>query len=410
MNRITFPFFLLLILPISLLISTGVAEISVIIICLIFLFKIINGKKWKIFDNKLFYLLFVLWLYLIINFLISGNYQLENFSFRGLSFIKYIIFIFAFIYFIKNKINRLLSFWSIILIIVLIDIYFEFFFGYNLIGIKSYDNTRIASFLGNELKIGHFLLGFSLLCFGFFFEKIANNSINLKLFGFIILLSIIIASFLTGERSNFLKTLFCSLIILFFLEQKFLKYKIIFIISLIIIILTTFKFSPNLNIRFYGQIISNITKKGIIETIKETQHGAHYYTAIEIFKKNIFFGIGNKNFRIECSKTDYYNPNYLRSDVRCSTHPHQIYLEFLSEHGLVGSFILLSTIFYITIGNIKVFLKKRNTVHLASIIFIISTFIPIIPSGSFFVSFDATIFWLNFAIMNYFGLNYFTKR
>jgi len=81
----------------------------------------------------------------------------------------------------------------------------------------------------------------------------------------------------------------------------------------------------------------------------------------------------------------------------------------LSEHGLVGTLIILYVIFYILIGNIKVFLVKRNYIHLASIAFILSTFLPIIPSGSFFVSFDATIFWLNFAIMNYFGLNYFSK-
>ena len=197
---------------------------------------------------------------------------------------------------------------------------------------------------------------------------------------------------------------------LFFFDKKFIKYKIIFGVSAVILMITFLTLSPKLNIRFKGQIINNLEKKGIIESAKETQHGAHYYTAIEIFKKNIFFGIGSKNFRIECAKKDYYNPNFLRSEERCSTHPHQIYLEFLSEHGIVGTLIILYVIFYILIGNIKVFLVKRNYIHLASIAFILSTFLPIIPSGSFFVSFDATIFWLNFAIMNYFGLNYFNKQ
>jgi O-antigen ligase len=406
----TIPFFIILILPISLLISTGVSEFSVIVVSLFFLTKILIGKKWKILKNKIFFLLLILWVYLIINFAISENYQLNNFSFRGIFFIKYILFIFAFIYFIKDRINKVLCAWSIILIIVLIDIYFEFFIGHNLIGIKSNDPTRIASFLGEELKIGYFLLGFIFLCLGFFLQSIPKNSIKLKLWALFILLAILIGSFITGERSNFIKTLFCCLIMLFFFDKKFIKHKIIFLVAAITLIITTLTFSSKLNIRFNGQIINNIEKKGIIESVKETQHGAHYYTAIEIFKKNIFFGVGSKNFRIECAKKDYYNPNYLRSEERCSTHPHQIYLELLSEHGIVGTLIILYVIFYILIGNIKVFLVKRNYIHLATIAFILSTFLPIIPSGSFFVSFDATIFWLNFSIMNYFGLNYFNKR
>ena len=410
MNSINFSFFLILFLPISLLIGTGVSEFCVVAVSLFFLGKVIIEKKWELFRNKIFFLLFILWIYLVINFLISGNYQLSNFSLRGLSFIKYILFIFFFVLFTKNEINKILYAWSIILTIVLIDVYFEFFIGHNLIGLKSYDPTRIASFLGNELKIAHFLLGFSFLCLGFFLQSFSKESRKKKLLALFILLLILIGSFITGERSNFIKTLFCSLIVLFFFDKKFIKYKIIFGVSAIILIITGLTLSPKLYERFNGQIINNIEKKGIIESVKETQHGAHYYTAIEIFKKNIFFGIGNKNFRIECAKKDYYNPNYLRSEERCSTHPHQIYLELLSEHGIVGTLIILYVIFYILIGNIKVFLVKRNYIHLASIAFILSTFLPIIPSGSFFVSFNATIFWLNFAVMNYFGLNYFNKR
>jgi hypothetical protein len=45
------------------------------------------------------------------------------------------------------------------------------------------------------------------------------------------------------------------------------------------------------------------------------------------------------------------------------------------------------------------FNKKQNPIQLGAILFVTSTFIPLIPSGSFFTSFDATIFWFNYAIM-----------
>ena len=93
------------------------------------------------------------------------------------------------------------------------------------------------------------------------------------------------------------------------------------------------------------------------------------------------------------------NSDFKYSERRCSTHPHQIYLELLSEHGLVGTTIILFIILFIIYKNIKIYGKKKNLIHLASILFALQTFLPLIPSGSFFVSWTATIFWINFAIM-----------
>ena len=67
-----------------------------------------------------------------------------------------------------------------------------------------------------------------------------------------------------------------------------------------------------------------------------------YKSGLAIFKDNPIFGVGNKNYRVITTKNieTKINDNYV-----LNTHPHQIYIELLSEHGLVGSIILLS-IFY----------------------------------------------------------------
>ena len=57
----------------------------------------------------------------------------------------------------------------IIYIIVTIDIIFEFVVGYNLLGLKSTYPGRIASFTGDEMKIGAYFYGF--LIFSFFVLK-----------------------------------------------------------------------------------------------------------------------------------------------------------------------------------------------------------------------------------------------
>ena len=83
---------------------------------------------------------------------------------------------------------------------------------------------------------------------------------------------------------------------------------------------------------------------------------------------------------------------------RCSTHPHQVHFELLSEHGLIGYIFIISLIFIFCIRNFKYFLIKNNTLHLASILYVFFVFTPLIPSGSIFATFNATFFWLNFSI------------
>jgi O-antigen ligase len=156
--------------------------------------------------------------------------------------------------------------------------------------------------------------------------------------------------------------------------------------------------------RFNIFIIDPIKEKGLIETYKGSQQAAHYNTAVEIFKSNLLFGIGNKNFRIECNNEKYFNPSYTRTEERCATHPHQIYFEFLSEHGIIGTVAILTIIFYSIYKSLVIYKRHNNLIHLGSIIFVILTFLPVLPSGSFFTSFSATIFWTNFSIMIFFNL------
>ena len=53
-------------------------------------------------------------------------------------------------------------------------------------------------------------------------------------------------------------------------------------------------------------------------------YGAHFKVAEEIFKDNIFFGVGIKNFRVESFSDKYDNIGHKLSVRRATTHPHQV--------------------------------------------------------------------------------------
>jgi O-antigen ligase len=403
---------LISILPIGLLISSGAAESLIFIIIILYLKSHILNKNYSILKNFYFKLLVFIWIALIINFIFSQNH-LESAS-RTFGFVRYILLVFAINFYFQKKNFRdiVLLFWLIVVAIVACDIFYEYYSGQNILGFQSNYVGRIASFLGKELKIGHFILGFGFIIIAFIFEKFQNKNLTLSLSKYFLIIFFIATIYITGEKANFLRSLFCLILFFILVDQKFIKYKKIILFLILMILMIIYNFSEQLKNTFgnrifitFDKISAPIKADGLKQSIKNTQHGAHYYTALQIFNDYPIFGAGNKNFRYQCSNSKYFNNEYIWTDHRCSTHPHQIYFELLSEHGLFGTLSILSIIFYIIYKNIKIYLKNKNLIHLASILFIIQTFLPLIPSGSFFTSWPAIIFWLNFSIMISFSNN-----
>lgn len=200
---------------------------------------------------------------------------------------------------------------------------------------------------------------------------------------------------LSGERANSLKAVICITLMTFFLKLRIKKILFFLIFSLPIIF---FIFSKELQGRVQSAYES-------LSNAYSSLHLAHYDTALQIFKKYPLLGVGNKNYRLECQKEIYVNEKFLKNAERCSSHPHQIYFEILSELGLIGFFLIFTFIFLNIYKAIKIFLKKNNLILLSSILYLFTSLIPIIPSGSFFSSFNATLFWINFSIMLSFIIN-----
>ena len=166
--------------------------------------------------------------------------------------------------------------------------------------------------------------------------------------------------------------------------------------------------NDNLKDRFVAQTfkaggdLTNIFSSPI-DYLRYTTYGAHYDAAIKIFKNYPFFGVGLKNYRTESGKDHYKNPKFIFTDQRKTTHPHQIHFEILSETGLIGYLSFIICFFIFLKNSIKNLIDKKNIYQLSGILFIICSFLPFVPSGSFFTTFGATIFWINFALIETFN-------
>ena len=395
--------FLFSFIPVSIIIGSAISLFNILLIDISFIFLIFFKKDFKFLSNKTVKLIMLLCLYLIFNSIIAKDFSMS--AYRNFGFIRFGILFLAFNYFFYNKdfVNRVLVIWAITLSFLSLDAFLESISGTNILGYGEAYGARIVSFFKDEPIVGGYINSFYLIIIGYLFYLSNNISNRYKYIILIFSIFFITAIVLTGERSNAIKAVLGFFLFYFFNDLFKFKEKIILILLLVTLLGIIISKSDYLNLRYQGQFLDKIKNtimvKKEIKKSQDTMENTHYYnlykSAFLVFKKNQFFGVGNKNYRVEtCSTSVKKNTSYF-----CNTHPHQIYFEFLAEHGLIGSFILFFILFYLIFSKIKTILSSKNYIQYGCIIFLTTSFIPFLPSGAFFSDNNLTIFWINLSIM-----------
>ena len=228
------------VLPISIIVGNASININILLIDILFLFYCFKFKMWSWMKKDVFLYLIVLYIFLILNSFYAYFILFENQKnifwedggiVRSFLFIKYILLVFACSVLIKQ--DKVLSIvhksWLIIIVIIILDIFFEKFFGKNIIGNVSPDRSRIVSFFKDELVVGGLVF-----CFGYtsttYFIKNRGNNKSILIISLIFLL-VPLSIFITGERSIFIKAILLFLLIIFFFKQKMknINYKILIV-------------------------------------------------------------------------------------------------------------------------------------------------------------------------------------
>ena len=251
----------------------------------------------------------------------------------------------------KKYENIIFKLWNFIFIVVTFDCIFEYIFGYNTLKFESDYMGRLASFTGDELKIGAYYFAFVLI------SSIFLKNYNNKIF-FISLIIFVFVSILIGERSNFIKVFFISLIFLLFIKNISIKKKFIYIF---VVILGSSLFILNnetLKTRFFNSVVNLFT---VELSPKKNKHICHFSTAIKIFKNYPLFGVGVKKYRIESNKQEYRVQVDDKNSFVCNqTHPHQLHLELLTELGIIGYILFISYFIFFIYKSFKKFKNKND--------------------------------------------------
>ena len=406
------PSILIVLLPISLVSGPFFSDLTVSIISILFLillFKVDLSKYYK----SIFFKLFLLF-YLVINIasIIGVNpfYSLKNsfFYFRHGLFVLYFWFLLDNNYKLKTY---LFNIFVITFTCLIIDGFIQYFLGSNLLGFPIASTGRISSFFGEELILGSYLSRLFPIIFCLLIVIYNKNFSKINIvYIFILFLTGDVLIFLSGERTALFLLNISTIYIIFFVS-KFKYLRLAAFISAMIIIVIISSFNPTAKKRMIDQTFHQmgLNEQNEIRVNKQF-HFIDFYvfsqpheimikTGLNMFENNKIFGVGPKNYRTECRNKDNYIMGY-----SCSTHPHNTYIQLLSETGIFGFAIIFSIFVWFVFENFKmminslIYKKKYNDGIICIYACFLMTLWPIMPTGSFFTNWLSIIYFFPIGI------------
>ncbi len=391
-------FLLILLIPASLISGPFIPDLFVSIISFLVIFLFFKSEYKKYFFNEFTFFFIIFYIYLLISSFTSNNILLSLSS--SLFYFRFFLFaICIWIVFDNYKIKYF--FYSILIpiLILFVDGTYQYFYGYNLIGIPLGQQDRVSSFFGEELKMGSFVVRFLPALIAIFFITYYKSK-NLIYFNLIIIISFFIIV-ISGERTALAMSLLIILFTIYF-SYFFYKINIFLIVPIIILFLLMVYLDYNIFFRFILKTLSQFNFLSddfdFMNLNMLSEHHHEIYTSSwKIFLDNKIFGIGPKMFRIECS-------NYISSLDPCTTHPHNFYLQTLSETGLIG-FILISMFYcYLLYSLLKIFINRNqnsNIIYSFALFSLLVQFFPFFPSGNLFNNWLCIIMFYSLGLLFY---------
>jgi len=361
-------------------------DLIVSISTLFFLYYVIRNKDFYYFFNTslIFYFIFCVYC-ILISIFVAENVRL---SIESSLFYFRIGMFSCFVWYLIDKDKSIFIYFYYALIlcfsILVIDGYFQYFNGENILGYKLTGN-QISSLFGDEHIMGSYLSRLFPLLFALFLVK-QKQKFEIYFIGLLFIL-VEILIYMSGERSAFF-FLNLSTVFIIILIKEYQKFRLVtFIIAIICIIVLSLN-STKLSDRMFKDPARDM---GLIKSSEKLiiftpTHDNLIRTAYNMFKDQPLFGHGPKMFRVMCKDEKYAvgkNP--------CLTHPHNFYVQLLAETGIIGFLFLFSALTYVLYTTLRqfksiIFKQKRplSDYQVCLLAGILITVWPIAPNGNFF--------------------------
>jgi O-antigen ligase len=399
LKKFTFYEWILFLFPFSQVLGSTYVNIFLIFSSCLFIYEVIKKKSLSKINLVWAYIYIIFIFYNFIRgFFASDSIMAIESSFSQLRFLFLALFFYLFIQ-NKENIKPMMVGWLVLVLFVCFDALYQYFFlkdifGYPIGNGYPSGSVRLSGPFGKRLVVGSFIAYISIPIISYYLDKLSKFSLLKKIFLFIVYFLILLTVALSGERQAFLVFVAASILIFSFsLDMK----KIAISLLIILLFMTGIYFkSETFKVR-----VNNLNY--VISNFYYSSYGRLYESSYLLFKKNYIFGVGFKNYRIDCDHQ--IDPRPQSPFQFCSTHPHNFYLEILTETGLVG-FVIFVLAFVFFFNFLKNQIKKNSLnfkkyfqIAYGNMIIVAIYFWPLKTSGSFFTTWNGSFFWFSLGIL-----------
>ncbi len=387
LDRISFV--LLCAMPLLLAVTRAGADIAVSAIAVFFLIQCALRHDFSCFKKPELVAMLALWGYLVCQSLLLSD---SSTALRSLAWLRFVLLYAAVTHWLlisPARIWLLAKFTAATLLLLMVDTYWQYLHGISLSGREYPHENRLGGPMTHP-NIANLMLKTFLPVAGIWAWWVSSRRQNYLHMAFAVGVALLfVLVLLSGERSSSLLMLLAiaSICVGFFiydarLRQQVLLAALLFSVLLIIIIAT----QDVVHMRA-AHLISQLSDLG------GSVYGQLFIAAFHFWQTSPVFGLGAGEFKYACEPA-----MALLHTTYCDVHPHNIYLEWLSETGTIGAALFITAMGLV----VKSVWQQRQSAPLMLWLFpmvaLVVVLWPAIVTQSIFSNWPAMLFWYSLSI------------
>lgn len=379
--------FLTILCPLLIVAGPAPGDVAASIIAIFFLLHSALTRNWQWLQTRWVQLLLVLWVYMCArNLLLPETHAVL----RSASWLRFPIFAAALAFWIlpdagtRDWLRKTLI---AAVAFLAFDTLLQYATGSDLLGRESFPyqgGLRLTGPFGNP-RVGVTILW---LMFPAIFWCVGHAAPRIKVAGALLGIAAALAVFASGERMALLLMIISFGAALLFLPRARYAMLLVAVVGLSIGWFMTHN-NPKLQQRQVNATKEEVTAFG------ESAYGQTWKSSLHIGMAHPLIGIGSKQFQPVCKQPAYGATDDYSLRQRCPMHPHNLYLEWLVEYGLIGLGLFIAAVICwgrLALTGWHVWWKEPLTTGL--LITMGARLWPVSVVTSQFVSWSAVPFWL----------------
>ncbi len=395
---------LLTLLPMSMFFGPLPTDIALSSIGLLFVFHSWRHQAWSWLKQPWMQAFLALWAWIILRSLFTG--LLQDSVVKALLFGRYLLFfaaLQAWLMVLPGRRRFLFCGMAVASGFAVIDTLIQYVVGYDLIGRAKWMTDRLTGSLRRP-RIGLTLawIGVPVMAYGFHQIVSRAGVVWLRLAWLVFALGVFAIGLLSGDRGGLLEMLlafagFC----MFWSPVR--RHLWLFVLGLGVLCGSILWAD---SAAFNRQVALTVDK---ISHFRDSDYGVVYRGGWQTFLDYPLLGVGTKQYRHVCPKLHHFRAktdsverkSYIIDSIfPCGHHPHNLYLEWLAEAGIIGF-----GLFVVGLGLAFRQLWRRRDVWaqdpwlLGCAMVLMARLVPVLPSGSMHVVWAAVPLWLMLGVL-----------